>query len=76
MTHDALRRRLRALLGLRAPGRSDAPPPGPGAGPVELLEWRVGQLERELAAIRSEQSRIWWALLGALLVGAAVRVLV
>lgn len=67
-----LRRRLRALAGLDRPRAT----PPVTSDPVELLVWRVGQLEREVAATRAEQSRIWWALLAALLIGAAVRVLV
>ena len=70
---DELTRRLRALLYSR---HAAAELPPATADPLQLLTWRVTQLERELQATRTEQGRIWWALLAALLIGAAVRVLV
>ena len=69
---EALRRRLRALLQLDRPGVS----PPATSDPLELLAWRVAQLEGQLAALRAEQGRIWWGLLAALLIGAVLRILV
>ena len=69
---EALRRRLRALLQLDRP----VVPPPATSDPVELLAWRVAQLEGQLTALRAEQARIWWGLLAALLIGAVLRILV
>jgi len=68
-----LRRRLRALL-LARHAAAEIPPAT--SDPLELLAWRVAQLEGQLAALRAEQARIWWGLLAALLIGAVLRILV